>query len=205
MIRAGVNKVLVKPLKENDFIIKDGVVFYINTSYSKEKHAITCGVVVSNPAALDSDLKTDIETQEGDIVFFHYLATINAIKEKKYFQEGDSTIYSVNYASLYCAKRNDQIICLNGYVLVRPKMVYAQDKIGGVYLPESMLRQEWKGRGMVAYVGNPLKGEKKLVDQGDEILYRKTSNVPMQYDLHASLEGDNKFFRMKNDSIMAII
>jgi len=202
VIRAGFNKVLVKPLKENNFIVKDGVVFYLDTSYSKERHAITFGEIVSNPSSISSDFRTDIETKEGDIVFFHYLATLNAIRDKKFIKtEGEEILYSVSYDSLYCAKRGEDIICLNGFILVRPLATYSNDKIGNVYLPESMLKKEQAGRGMVAHAGNPLNGEKKLVESGDEILYRKTSNVPIEYPLHQQME---RYFRMKNDSILAI-
>jgi len=204
MIRSGVNKVLIKPLKENDFIVKDGVVFYLDKSYQKEKHAITFGEIVANPPILEGHLKTTIETKVGDIVYFHYLAVINAIENKKFVETESGIIYSVSYDSLYCCKRGEEIICLNGYTLVKPKMVHEKDRIGNVFLPDSMMKKEHLGRGYVAYTGNPLKGEKRLVNPGDEILYRKSSNVPIQYDLHASLEGDNKFFRMKNDSILAI-
>lgn len=189
MILSGVNKVLIKPLKENDFIVKDGVVFYVNTSYQKEKHAITCGVVVSNP------LNTGAETKEGDIVFFHYLSTLNAIKDKKFIQTEDGILYSVNYESLYCAKHGEKIICLNGFTLVKPLMVYKEDKIGEVYLPESMMQKEITGRGVVAHTSS------KLVKEGDEILYRKTSNVPIEYPLHQQME---RYFRMKDTSILAI-
>ena len=191
MILSGVNKVLIKPLKENDFIVKDGVVFYVNTSYQKEKHAISCGTIISNPLNKGSE----IETREGDIVFFHYLSTLNAIKDKKFIQTDDGILYSVNYESLYCAKRGEEVICLNGFTLVKPLMVHKEDKIGDVYLPESMMQKEITGRGVVAHTGS------RLVSKGDEILYRKTSNVPIEYPLHQQMD---RYFRMKDSSILAI-
>ena len=75
-------------------------------------------------------------------------------------------------------------------------MLHKEDKIGDVYLPESMMQKEITGRGVVAHTSS------KLVKEGDEILYRKTSNVPIEYPLHQQME---RFFRMRDDSLLAIV
>jgi co-chaperonin GroES (HSP10) len=203
--RATYNKVLVTPLQDNSIIKLSGVDVYLDTTFQKEKHAITCGRVVSVPTQIDDTLNTDIEIKVGDVVFFHYLSVINALKDDRYFIEMSSKeiIYPVLYESLYCARRDNAIIPLNGYILVAPILKHKEEKIGNIFLPETMLKQEVVSRGVVAYHGKPRRNEKQLCGVGDTVLFRKSSAVPIQYDLHDSV--GEKLYRMKSDSIMGII
>jgi co-chaperonin GroES (HSP10) len=201
--RATYNKVLVTPLQDNSIIKLSGVDVFLDTTFQKEKHAITCGRVVSIPTQIDDNLKTDIEVQVGDVVFFHYLSVINSLKDDRYFIDGESVIYPVLYESLYCLMRNDSVIPLNGYILVAPISKHKEEKIGNIFLPESMLKEEVISKGIVRYIGKPLKGERQLCNAGDMVAFRKSSAVPIQYTLHDSV--GEKLFRMKNDSIMGVI
>ena len=212
VVKAGYGTILVKPLKENNYVKVGDSKVYIDTTFQKEKHAVTCGEVVSVCDVLPEELRTDIEVKVGDIVYFHYLCTLNAVRDNKYLVCKGTPYYSVPYESLYVAKResqvilgkNTQIVCLNGFVLVKPQMKYASNKIGKVLLPDSMMKEEKISRGEVAFIGTPLKGDKALVKRGDSIIFRKSSSVPLQYGLHASFDGDSKYYRMKNESILAV-
>lgn len=202
-VKAGYGNVLIRPLQDTSIVKVLGNEVYIDTSFQKEKHTITCGEIVSVPTQIDESLRTDIETKVGDIAFFHYLSVFNAIRDDKYFIENEQICYPVNYESLYCAKRTGQVICLNGYIFVKPMAKYEHDKIGDVFLPDSMMKQEMASRGVVSYTGTPLKGDKVLCNSGEEIIFRKSSSVKMQYHLHNTF--GEELYRMKNDSVLAII
>lgn len=200
-VKAGRGTILITPLKENDYVLMDGTKIYVDTSFNKEKHSITSGIAVSVCDVIDDSLRTTIEVIPGDIVLFHYLAVMNAVRDQKFFECDGRKYYSIPYDSLYVVKREDQIICLNGFILVTPKMEHSQDKIGQIFLPDSMISKEQVSRGTVAFLGNPLAGEQEVVEPGDEIIFRKSSNVPLEYELHQALK--KKYFRMKRDSILA--
>jgi len=226
-VKAGRGTVLITPLKENDYVFVGGAKVYVDTSFHKERHSITCGRVISVCDQIDESLRTTIEVQPGDVVFFHYLSVMNAIRDKKLLECDGRKYYSVPYESLYVAKRTinlthgtlsekrfeiykegaleqmEIIVCLNGFLLVTPKKEHIEDNIGGILLPECMLSKEQVSRGVVAYVGSPLSGEPEVVRRGDEIIFRKSSSVALQYDLHASFDGTNKFYRMKRESVLA--
>lgn len=202
-VKAGYGKVIVKPLEDTSIVKVGDNEFYIDTSYQKEKHTITCGEVVSVTHQIDESLKTCIEVQVGDIVFMHYLSLFNAIRDDKYYVDNEQVYYPVNYESLYCLKRNNETICLNGYILVKPINKYEEEKIGDVFLPDSCIRQERASRGIVSYIGNPLKGEVNSCMIGEEIIFRKSSSVRMQYHLHNTF--GEEVYRMKSDSILATV
>ncbi len=203
VVKAGYGKVLVKPVGDTSMVIVHGKEVYIDTSFQPEKHTITCGEVVSVSDRIDDSLQTDIEVKVGDIVFCHYLSLFNAIRDDKYIVMDGNIHYPINYGSLYCAKRNGEVICLNGYILVKPIKRYNEEKIGNVYLPDSMLKQETASRGIVSYIGNPLRGETNYCKVGEEVIFRKSSSVKMQYHLHSTF--GEEVYRMKSDSILATI
>lgn len=202
-IRAGYNQVLIKPLQDNSVIKMGGGEIFIDSSFQKEKHTVTCGEIVSIPEQIDDSLRTEIVVKVGDMAFFHYLSTFNAIREERYYTDNGQVYYAVNYESLYCVKRGEEVICLNGYTLVRPIKKHGADTIGAVYIPEARMKEEVASRGVVAYAGTPLKGQKQLCNIGDEIVFRKSSSVKIQAPFHDSF--GEELYRMKNGSILAII
>ncbi len=205
-VKAGHGTILVKPLKANNYANIGDSKIYVDTSYQKEKHSISYGEVISVCDTIPDSLRTTIEVHPGDIVFFHYLCVMNAIRDKKFLESQGQVYYSIPYESLYVSKRNpqssDQIICLNGFMLVTPTMEHSQDKIGKIFLPECMMAQEQVSRGRVAFIGSPLDGDKEVINPGVNVIFRKSSAVPLEYGLHQSLE--RKYYRMKRDSILAV-
>lgn len=203
-VKAGFGKVLIKPLDDTSIIKVDGHELYIDTSFQKEKHTITYGEIVSVTDQIDDELRTEIEAKVGDIVYSHYLAIFNAIRDDKYYVEDGQFYYPVNYESLYCVKRANETICLNGYILVKPIKKYEEEKIGSVFLPDSMLQQEKASRGIVVSVGNPPRGRGSApCESGQEIIFRKSSSVKIQHPMHNTF--GEEVYRMKADSVLAII
>ena len=189
-VKTGHGKILVRPLKENTSIVIGGHTFFINTTYRPEAHSVSAGEVISSYHP---------EIQCGDVAVFHYLSTLNAIRDKRYLTKGKEIYYSVAEESVYMVRRGQAIIPVNGYMLVSPLKQYELDKIGKIYLPENFSKKEKASRGIVKYLGSGA----HLANVGDEIIFRKTSSVPIQYELHQILP--EKLFRMKSDSVLAIV
>lgn len=120
------NKVLVEV---EDFVYENiktesGFQLTIDPSYEVPQYAVRHGKVALLPDRLitweeDSKAmtwKTDIEVRIGDVVWFYGM--MGQASEKVSFQGRKFMI--VSYEDLYVAKRGDEVICLNGNVLLEP-------------------------------------------------------------------------------------
>ena len=119
-----------------DFInssIKAGdLSLWADNSYQPHEFVVRHGTVVNQPTKLvfweDDDIngirwRTELQTQIGDEVWFFGMGAHAA--EKLTF-EGRKFIL-LNYADLYVAKRGDEVICLNGNILLEP--IYSHLKV----------------------------------------------------------------------------
>ena len=79
-------------------------------------------------------------------------------------------------------------------VLIKPAA--AEEKIGGIIIPDSAKEKPLKGE--VVAVGNGTKDEEMVVKSGDTVLYGKYAGTEIE------LEGD-KFLIMRQSDILAII
>lgn len=231
-VRTTVNQILIKPGPMNDFIrVGDNQKIFIDTTFEPEKHAVTWGTVVAVPPYLSPELETDMELQVGDQVFFHYLCIKNAMIDYKYLIHQGQTYFLVNYGSTFCAKRKDvdvvshdgwlkvnsgtpsndnppcSVIMLNGYLLVQPiDDSMPQKHASGFLIPDKIRKKNHANEGILKYVGSPLKNcpDKKIIKAGDHVVFKSHSNVPLQYDLHASFEGASTLYRMKREHILGV-
>lgn len=201
------NHIIIKAGPENRYLkLTDDFQIQIDTSYEPEKHSVTWGEVVCVPASIDSDLQTTMEVKVGDKIYFHYLCIMNGIQQKKFIVCKGELYFIVKYESMYCCKRGEEVVPINGWMLVEPIDDSLPEKTNwGFYIPDNTRKKENKNQGIVRYMGNPLLGEKNLVSEGDRIFFVNAANVPMQYDMHASFEGNKKYFRMKNQHILGVI
>jgi hypothetical protein len=123
------------------------------------------------------DWECNQELMVGDIVFFNVLESKNANEVKC-----DGKIYrSVPYADVYCIKRNGAVIVVNGFCLCTP--VYHKKLSSLDVVSENNLD---KTRGVIAYIGNPVKRylrpEYCHLDNlkvGDEVLF--SDKTPLFY------------------------
>lgn len=200
------NYLIVRANKEEKYLkLTDELTIQIDTSFEPEKHSATYGDVVSVCDGLDEHLQTDMEVKVGDRIFFHYLCILNCIRDKKFIVCDGVPYFMVSYGSTYCSRRKDEVIPLNGYLMVEPVDDGIDEIVDGLYMPDSLKNNNHKNMGIVKYAGVPLKGEKALTKPGDKIYFTKAANVPLQYELHNDFEGNKTFYRMKYDNVLAIL
>lgn len=221
------NMVMVKLDPENDKIkTSGGTTLYVDTSYEPEKHITVTGTVVDIPKKLKFDLKgfaripwvTDIEIQKGDKVVMYYLAVQNCFRpeHKRFIRDGDDRYVFISYRNIYAAIRNNTVIPVNGYVLIEPiedpEIKKQQDKlIKPVVLDNKSRTKVVHGR--VVYVGAPVKeyldsdqsDENIDISPGDEVIMRKVSDIPLEYELHATIDRERKLYRTQRPDILAVL
>lgn len=104
---------------------KSGFKFWVDNTDQVSQHVVRHGKVMKVPSRLIywTDNKngmmwmTEIEICVGDMVWFYAMTSFDA--EKLSFK-GRKFIL-LNYEDLYVAKRNNEVICLNGNVLLQPQ------------------------------------------------------------------------------------
>lgn len=219
------NYVLIKPymdMRTSSNI--EGVV--LDMTFEEEKHAARVGEVIAVPEKLyyteqgpDSlPWDTDMEIQVGDEVTYHFLSATTATdRHWERYVEFDGEIYIfVNYDRIFTAKRNGEIICLNGFVLVEPV-----EKVNNRYLPENFsFSDTYKGKdkyfGRVRFMGSLVRSyrlSRKIVHgpdqddikEGDLILMDKVCDIPLEYPFHAMLNGNKVYYRVQRRYIRAIL
>jgi co-chaperonin GroES (HSP10) len=210
------NRVLVLPNPENDHINIGGERMFLDTSFEKEKHAISSGTVVKtaplyyshkDPESLDYDV--EMELREGDTVIFHFNALARAQKNGYTIYIGGTKYYSLPYGSLFVARRDGDIIPLNGYVFVSPvkeEVVMPE----GLIAPDMVKDLVSMTKGVVAHKGclvNDYRmydgyGDVEEVEIGDIVCFRKTEAVLVEYDMHSDLPP---LYRIHRKNILAVI
>lgn len=222
-LRAIGNYILVKPNFNTDKVkLKSGEELWIDTSYEREKHAATTGTVIRVPERLyfsynnggqSVDFDVDMELKEGDKVYFHYLSCLNALKDCRYVVYEDEYYLWIKYDSMYVGKRGEDIVMLNGWMLMEPINIDSF-KSETLYVPETSKNTSSSKYARIKYFGKPVRNylrnknitEVNLkVEKGDVVMFDPHSDIPLQYDLHADLEGSNKFFRMQRKDITGIL
>jgi co-chaperonin GroES (HSP10) len=178
---------------------------YIDTSYEPEKFAITSAKVIHPPNGISPELETDIEVEQGDIVYFHYLCVSNCIKEGRYIIYDGKIYVFINYDSCYVAKRGSNIIMLNGYMLVERVNTELKKTDWGFIIPEAKQSKRNCIEAIVRYIGKPLKSEHEIVKQGQHILIRPMADVPIEYKLFKNFDGKQLYYRIKRDFIYGIL
>jgi len=223
------NYVLVMPTRANDeYKMADGNVLYIDTTYEKEQHAVTSGIVFKVPEKLQFNLEgnkldfdVSMDLKEGDEVFHHYLASKHCIEYGKYVIYEGILMLMVNYDQLYAAKRQIEetnefdVVMLNGYVLIEPEIEEKPEvNIKGYTLPEYLFNRASGQFGTVKYIGSPVKeyrdpdyrdfdDSKVDISPGDRIFFIQNNDIPLEYEIHRSFEGKQEFFRMQRRDILA--
>jgi co-chaperonin GroES (HSP10) len=213
------NNILIKPLMKNDRIfLKDGNHLFIDTSFEPAKHAETVGIVIDIPDEINKKImpwECEIEIQKGDIVYFHFKASMDCLTEGKFLIINGEIHYLINYSNLFVAKRENEVICLNGFVLAE-RIDYNQELLKnrlektGLIVPDIEKKDtQW---GKVKYLGSPnlsYKHNKRIdfkdLKVNDTIFFAKNADIPLEYSLHASFEGNKEYFRIQRCDILAVV
>lgn len=222
------NNVLVKLDEDNDkYKYPSGLEIYIDNSFEPEKHITVTGEIYGIPKKLKYNGQggiswdTDIEIQIGDKVVMYYLAVINAFKAEscKAIFEGTDKYVFISYESIYAVIRDGVIIPVNGYCLVEPcenpAWARLQERMKLLGLEAVQLNNKNNTDvvyGIARYVGKPVmeyiggRTDKGVdVNPGDTVVMRRISDVPVEFDMHAKLDGGKKYWRVQRRNILAII
>ena len=216
------NNVLVKVKDGNDkVVLSDGTELFIDTTFEKVKHAVTTGTVAKLPEKLVFDMsvpprsymewETDIEACIGDEVIFDYLITLECLEDptEPIIMCDGQAYFPVPYHCLYVAKRERDfhesdtceadrfpIIPLNGYCILEQ---LSQDQ--GDFLPDDLRLKTVGNAARIKYLGRPNRSykqpaysDKMDVNSGDIVYMERNCDIPLEYDLHASLEGNKLFY-----------
>jgi hypothetical protein len=215
------NNVLIKFDEEPEEIEVSGVSLKIDTSFNKMQHQVTTGTVMALPQRLYFDrtnvvksveYDVDMELQVGDRVIMSYLSYGEAIKNASI----DDCHY-VRYDEIHVILRGDQVIPINGLVLIEPINMTESNEVKEVskflILPDYVKVQKSETRGIVRYKGKPVK--RYLLDRfdtiyeseddvqvGDYVYFSPNYAVPLQYDMHKSLPMT--LYRMRRKDIQGI-
>jgi hypothetical protein len=238
------NNYCVIKLESNDSITLDsGVVFFIpppSQQENREEHKPLRGEVVGLPDELTfvqgnhnyMPWVTKMELEIGDKVIVRRPALSMALSKDQgsFFVEGEDIYIYLKYNEIVVAKRGEEVIVLNGYIIVEP-IVEAPTTF--LIVPDSAKKTSMS-QGIIRYIGSPNKeyhvtkngksedvfqsddvpwarmenGEMKidLVDLqvGDKIQFKSSSAVKLEQDLHRTLAGRNTIlYRMQRHNIQA--
>jgi len=225
------NQVLIKLDPENTSIkLRNGFELYADNTYEPEKNSTVMGTIWGVPSHLsysgipnkDMPWEIPLEAKLGDRCVLYYLSVVNALKpqESRCFIEDKERYILVQYQFLYALIREDRIIPINGYCLIEPTedpFVAEQRKRMEAIGMELILFNKKSNTnvsfGIVRYVSVP---NRRYVDEhssdegvdiaiGDTVVLRKTYDLPLQYDLHAKIDGGKKYLRVQRRSILAKI
>lgn len=223
------NYCLIKLDSENDSIkLKNGTELFIDTTFEPEKHVTVTGIIWGLPSHLlysgeankNMPWECPMEAKIGDGVIVYYLSLINALKpqNQRYILEGKDRFVFIEYQYIYAVVRGEQILPVNGYVLIQPiedpaitEEKSRMKKIGMELVITERRLSNNVTYGIVRYAGIP---NRRYVDEnnsdegvdisvGDTIVMRKTADIPLQYSLHQKVNEGKPLLRVQRRSILA--
>jgi co-chaperonin GroES (HSP10) len=147
----------------------------------------------------------DPEVQIGDRVYFEYTCV-----NKGSLLEHEGKMYcNINYASILCVVRNEQIIPIGGNVVceeywgkdasfteVGGKRVFGEVSKSG--LITNIIKKPSQKEAVVKIIGKPLKGDELEIQEGDLITF------PNKFGMPNNIEGKDYLF-VKYWDIHAVI
>lgn len=161
-----------------------------------------------------TEANTEMELQVGDEVMFRYIQRLAAVEDNEVLGHDflfDRAVMLTSYDELYLAIRGDEVIMLNGWIMVEPIEYSEEDmKILGGNFKRYFSNMEKPGIGIVRMLGKPNKGyvdgtpEGPDVKEGMTVLFRHSNATPIEYKSHKTLnEGTYPYYRMQRKDILA--
>jgi len=204
------NSVLVRINEMHDEITYGTLTLKLDTSFEVGKHAANKGVVIKVPEKFvysktpninTSDWDTDIEAEEGDLVYFDYLSGIECNK----VECEDKLYYILPYHTLYILKRKNKVIPLNGYVLLEPVIKEEGYK-------DFKFDREQAKYATVAYSGSCNKKyrnkqyfDDSAIKAGEKVIYGKVSGLFLEQEEHSSFNGNKRYRIIQRRYLTGII
>lgn len=224
------NYVLVKPEPTDEISLPNGKKLFLSTIFEETKHAPTVGEVLCVPERLifNEDginsllFKTEMEVRVGDRVVFHFLAHQQAKDEGRILDDG----FMVRYDSIYLILRGEEIIPINGHLVVEPESQLVKSNI---IIPDSNKKKAQR-IGKVRYAGKPVDGYlnyphltdvndfpmvmkderfvkgNRYAQEGDRVYFSHFDAVPLQHDpeIHGAVEKV-LLYRMQHKDVLLIL
>lgn len=207
------NNVLIEPIKADNEIIIGGKKFILDNEYLELQNITIVGKVLAVPESIIYDTQnygysmewdTDMELKVGDTVWCTYMSVKNSMNGN------DPKIINGNpcipYGSCIVAKRGDEVICLNGYVLIEP---VRRDDVCGL-LPPMIADSPNLNVGYIRHIGTPNREyfdktyDDDMYSVGDLVCFEDVNNLTLEYETQRFF-SDKELFRMQRRDIICKI
>ena len=155
---------------------------FIDTTYKPEDHVEIINEVIAVPDHLKfNEWETEMQLKVGDKVWVNYLSIIKGER----VQVGGEVYVLVPYEKIILTKRGDELVMLNGYVLIEPVLEETQQS--GIIILLKQAKQASQ-RGYVRHMGIP---NKRYTDEShtDEIDIKLGDMVGLKHGYNSKLES----------------
>jgi len=155
---------------------------FIDTTYKPEDHVEIINEVIAVPERLKfNEWETEMQLKVGDKVWVNYLSIIKGER----VQVGGEVYVLVPYEKIILTKRGDDIVMLNGYVLIEPVLEETQQS--GIIILLKQAKQASQ-RGYVRHMGIH---NKRYTDEShtDEIDIKIGDMVGLKHGYNSKLES----------------
>jgi co-chaperonin GroES (HSP10) len=178
---------------QDEITTPSGIKLFIDTKFSPEWNTTVTGRIVSLPQKLSSrpELRGRvIEGAEGEEVIISYMVVFDGdhrendtfIHNNLFFYNGEWYWKCDTFAVLGFI-RDGKLIPAQGYVFLEALEEPKEEKIGLIWLPESVVKEKPKGRAKVIGVGANKTCDPKLgIAEGDVVRY--PDKFAQKYEVH---------------------
>jgi co-chaperonin GroES (HSP10) len=225
-MRVPYNHVLVRFDRDNDEILmSNGEKLKLVTAWEPYMHSVTSGVVEAvcekllyDPKNPSSALyKVPIEVKVGDRIIFDYKAEDTLRKDFAPI----NGCYPLRYDSIYVAIRGQEVIPVNGIVIVEADDATVDEQVqavlkAGLETTLDIKSMKSKQYGTIRYIGSPVEQYAQAFDQdfyepdadlkvGDRIHFDSRYAIELQYPLHQILDKGRTLYRLRRKNINYVI
>ena len=228
------NNVLIRVdhIANDKITLSGGQVLYLDTEFQPDNAMNVVGTIMAQAEKIYYNKKDDpqkslgwlttIETKVGDTVYMDYCAIAQAYG--KLLHKRDESVVTdqvvmcedeiyvfLNYGNLIFAKRGDEIVMLNGYVLCEPVQETTLKDTLLLQIPDYIKTNKSNRYGKVAYKGSLNRdyfdfdnsGDNFDVEVGDVVSFEKYFDIEVEYDMTKSLT--KPYFRIQRSHITGLI
>lgn len=226
------NYVIVRPVVNNKTVLIGNTNIDIDISILPGKHMDTICEVVKvckelRPTQSDFSYDEngvmydcDIDLQEGDLALCYFRTLHNAImgvqERHELWYNGrrinvdGKTHVAMKYDEIYCAKRGDQIITVNGWNIIELRRKQFADF--GITLPESAYGGKSDYYGVIKHPAKPIMHHEEedasegfsALSEGDIVMMDHRMVIETESELHVQF-FEEEMFRLQQKDILMVL
>ena len=227
------NYVLVKPhVNDGIYKLQSGHEIIITVDPNQVEHFSVTAEVIRLPEKLvfngdnkNMHWRTVIELDIGDVVWCNYFSLMDAMGKLELAEEniltceGEQYVF-IKYSEIYVAKRDDDIIPINGYALIEPVFDYYSTT--NIIIPDHLAKKDSHFIGTIKHMAFPNEyyyGEDRPFYKktpGDETIYeeldidylvvvRQHKNIYLEREGYESLSGSDRFWRVQYRDLLGLL